>query len=255
MKKVFRFTLLILLTVAAVSCKKDKESEDSNPTKNNPYLNPNLTYGSVTDIDGNKYATIQIGNQVWMAENLKTTKYNDGTTIPNVTDNTAWTALTTSAWCYYNNDSKHNNIYGKLYNAYAVESDKLCPKGWHVPTKEEWNELRGSVGGESGKKLKSAGTIEAGTGLWYSYTNYEGTNSSGFTAVPGGFRAGGFDEFKGDGISKNLGFDGVWWSSSSSELYGTISRYVIRAWYDDYATGVDESGFNRDGFSCRCVKD
>ena len=97
-------------------------------------FNPNLTYGSITDKDGNVYRTIQIGTQVWMAENLKTTKYNDGNSIPNVTDNTTWRNLATPAYCYYNNDGVTNkSIYGALYNWFTVNTGKLCPTGWHVP--------------------------------------------------------------------------------------------------------------------------
>lgn len=243
MKKVFRFTLLILLTVAAVSCKKDKESEDSNPTKNNPYLNPNLTYGSVADIDGNKYATIQIGNQVWMAENLKTTKYNDGTIIPNVVSGD-WYTIKSGAWCYYDNESIHNNIYGKLYNWYAVKNGILCPKGWHIPTDEEWTTLANYLGGElvAGGKMRSVGNS------WASSSS-EATNESGFSGLPGGFhgyRVGAFD---------NIGGVGYWWSSTEAGLdnHAWFRRLggsgLERYYYTYYNWGMN------DGFSCRCVKD
>ena len=105
---------------------------------------------NVVDIDGNVYHTVTIGTQVWMVENLKTTKYNDGTAIPLVTDNTAWGALTTPGYCWYNNDSAtYKNTYGALYNWYAVNTGKLAPTGWHVPTDSEWTVLTTYLGGQS----------------------------------------------------------------------------------------------------------
>jgi hypothetical protein len=99
-------------------------------------FNPNITYGTMTDIDGNTYKTVTIGTQTWMAENLKVTKYNDGTAIPNVTDETAWSSLTTGAYCNYNNDPSKVATYGRLYNWHAVNTGKLCPTGWHVAAEE-----------------------------------------------------------------------------------------------------------------------
>ncbi|MBL0286085.1 MAG: fibrobacter succinogenes major paralogous domain-containing protein [Bacteroidetes bacterium] len=139
--------------------------------------------GTVTDIDGNVYNTVTIGAQCWMMENLKTTKYNDGTAIPNVTSNTEWGALNTGAWCYYSNDANNNNTYGKLYNWYSVNTGRLAPNGWHVPTDIEWLELRDYLGGsqQAGGKMKSISI------LW-SPPNVGADNSSGFTALPSGFR-------------------------------------------------------------------
>jgi hypothetical protein len=103
------------------------------------WLNPALTYGSVTDIDGNTYATIQIGTQVWMAENLRTTRYRNGDPIPNVTDKWKWGGLSRGAWCHYENDPKYEVPYGKLYNWHTVsDARKMCPTGWHVPYEAEW---------------------------------------------------------------------------------------------------------------------
>ena len=116
-----------------------------------------IVYGSVTDVEGNVYKTIQIGPQTWMAENLKATKYNNSTAIPLVTDNTAWAALLTPGHCWYDNDeTTYKNIYGALYNWYAVDTSILCPTGWHVPSDAEWTTLTTNVGGESaaGNRMK-----------------------------------------------------------------------------------------------------
>jgi len=112
--------------------------------------------GTITDIDGNYYTTVTIGTQVWMVENLKTTKYNDGTGIPLVTDNTVWCNLSTPGYCWYNNDeTTYKNPYGALYNWHTVHTGKLCPSGWHVPTDSEWITLTSYFGGmNTADKLK-----------------------------------------------------------------------------------------------------
>ncbi len=116
---------------------------------------------SITDIDGNLYKTVNIGNQQWMAENLKVTRYNDGTAIQNIPDNTKWSNLTTGAWTYYNNDGANNTKYGKLYNWYAVSetsngNKNVCPTGWHVPADAEWIVLTDYLGGDAGAKIRVA---------------------------------------------------------------------------------------------------
>jgi hypothetical protein len=99
-------------------------------------------HGRINDIEGNTYHSVEIGNQVWMVENLKTTKYNDGTSIPLVNNGLTWKSLTTPAYCRYNNDAINNKVtYGALYNWYTVNTGKLCPKSWHVPTDSEWKLL------------------------------------------------------------------------------------------------------------------
>ncbi len=142
--------------------------------------------GIVTDIDGNTYQTIKIGNQWWMAENLKVTHYRNGDAIPNVTDYTEWVYLTSGAYCAYDNDNSHVATYGRLYNWYAVsDSRNVAPSGWHVSTFEEWQTLEDYLGGSSvaGGKLK-----EAGTSHWAS-PNTGATNESGFSALPSGYRS------------------------------------------------------------------
>ena len=196
--------------------------------------------GTFTDPrDGETYKWVRIGSQVWMAENLKATKYYDGTSIPNVTDNAAWTSLTSGAYCWYNNDIKNKNTYGGLYNWFAVSAGMLCPTGWHIPTDAEWNTLFSFLGGErvAGGKMKSV------TG-WKS-PNTGSTNSSGFSALPGGRR------YYDVGSFYNVGNSGYWWSSSESEISNALSRGL----YYDYAV-LDRFNFDkRYGFSVRCLKD
>jgi uncharacterized protein (TIGR02145 family) len=136
--------------------------------------------GTVTDIDGNVYNTVTIGTQCWMAENLKTTRYNDGTAILTGLSNADWQITTSGAYAIYNNDPANNTTYGKLYNIYAVKTNKLAPAGWHVPTYTEWTTLTTYLGGEAvaGGKMKA-------TTLWSS-PNTGATNSSGFTGLPAG---------------------------------------------------------------------
>lgn len=140
---------------------------------------------SVADIDGNVYNTVTIGTQEWTVENLKTTKLNDGTAIPDVTDGTAWSLLTTPGRCWYDNNSSYNSTYGLLYNWYTVNTGKLAPAGWRVPTNADWLVLINYLGGldVSGGKLK-----EAGLSHWKT-PNTGATNEVGFTAVPSGARS------------------------------------------------------------------
>jgi uncharacterized protein (TIGR02145 family) len=200
------------------------------------------TGNTVTDIDGNTYKTVVIGTQTWMAENLKTTKYNDGTTIPNVTDGATWAVLSTPAYCWYNNDAATNKAtYGALYNWYTVNTAKLAPTGWHVPTDAEWSTLTTYLGGESvtGGKLKETGTTH-----WTS-PNTGASNSSGFTALPGGQR------YSINGAFGDFGYYVGWWSSSENNSTNAWSRYV-----DYYGSNAYRSSDNKSyGFSVRCVRD
>ncbi len=180
--------LVGLVLTLAYSCKK---GDDGTPTD------------AVKDIDGTVYAKVAIGDQVWMKANLKTTKYNDGTAIPLVNDNSSWSNLATPGYCWYdNNEASYKNTYGALYNWYAVNTGKLCPVDWHAPTDAEWTTLLnylningfnydGSTGGwKTGKTL-------AATTLWASSSNPgdvgntdypKKRNATGFTTLPGGAR-------------------------------------------------------------------
>jgi uncharacterized protein (TIGR02145 family) len=206
---------------------------------------------SVTDVDGNNYNTVTIGTQVWMKENLKTTKYNDNTTIPLVTDNTIWTALTTPGYCWYNNDATgYKATYGALYNWYAVDAasnggKNICPTDWHVPTDAEWTTLTTYLGGESvtGGKLKSTGTIEGGDGLWFS-PNYGATNETGFTALPGGHR-------NFDGTFSGNGYSGHWWSSTEYSSTNAFGQFIGCSYSDVFRLNYSEQS----GFSVRCLRD
>ncbi len=196
----------------------------------------------VIDVDGNIYNSVMIGNQRWMTENLRTTKYNDGTPIAKVTDN-SWRSLTSGAYCWYNNDSATYNIpYGKLYNFHTVyiprETQKLCPAGWHVPSQTEWEELITFLGGtkEAGGKLKETGTTH-----WRA-PNHRATNETGFTALPGGIRPDRFEE---------IGGAGSWWSSTAKD---PKRSYSIRLMFDSEGIfpGITNS---ESGLSVRCLKD
>lgn len=176
-----------------------------------------------------------------MAENLKTTRYNNGETIPLVVDSTAWSNLVTPGYCCYNNDSTtYKKKYGALYNWYTVNTGKLAPTGWHVPTDAEWSTLSSYLGGESvaGGKLK-----EAGSGLWCP-ENIGATNETGFTGLPGGYR-------DSDGVYNWVGSNGKWWSSTS--------RDTAYSWCRCMGCGIEEvvrdSSANNYGFSVRCVRD
>jgi uncharacterized protein (TIGR02145 family) len=197
--------------------------------------------GLLTDINGNTYNTITIGNQVWMQENLKVTKLNGGTEIPNVTDEDTWLHTNEPGYGWYDNDaSTYGEVYGAMYNWHAVNTGSLCPDGWHVPTDAEWTILTDYLGGLaiSGGPLK-----EAGTEHWYS-PNTDATNASGFTALPGGYRSNG-------GQYYSIGVRGSWYTSSEKD-----NTYV---WRRDMQSNHGEvqrwDNNKRFGLSVRCVKD
>ncbi len=246
-------------------------SYGSNTLIKNNYIivSNNSSGGTVTDIDGNTYNTVWIGNQWWMAENLKSTKYTDGTAIPHITDNTAWANLgnndTDKAYCFYNNDASLG--YGALYTyAAAVNGTPqsgtnivqgVCPTGWHLPSDAEWTELENYLiangynydGTTSGDKV--AKSLASTTG-WNSSTNVGAVgnnqsinNSTGFTALPGGRRR------SANGAFNNVGLSGFWWSSTERSSSRAWYRYL----YYDYAS-VLRYYYNKSyGFSVRCLRD
>lgn len=243
MKTKILLSTMLLIIIMLVSCSKKDD--------------PNNTVNIVTDKDGNVYHTVTIGTQTWMAENLKTTQYNDGTAIPLVTDNTAWYNLSTPAYCWYNNDAAtYKNTYGALYNWYTVNTGKLAPTGWHVATDAEWTTLENYLiangynydGSTSGDKYAKS---LAATTDWVTYSG-TGTigndltknNHTGFSALPGG------DRYV-DGTFYGVGSNGLWWSSTESGTSIAWGRYV---YYDYSYVGRGNNG-KQDGFSVRCVRD
>jgi uncharacterized protein (TIGR02145 family) len=209
------------------------------------------TLATLTDIDGNVYNTVTIGTQTWMAENLKTTKYNDGTTIHNITVDATWAAANTGAYSDYSNIPANSTTYGRLYNWYAVDNNvftrgasnggkNVCPTSWHVPTDAEWLTLTTYLGGESvaGGKLKETGTTH------WTTPNSGTTNETGFTALPFGNRT-------NDGIYLHIKDYGFWWSTTE---YSTTTAWPRSMHYG--TTYVNRYYSNKQfGFSVRCLRD
>lgn len=215
--------------------------------------------GFVSDNDGNLCQYKTIGTQVWMTENLRTTRYRNGDTIPNVTSNSVWSTINTGACCDYNNNPANTSKYGKLYNFFAVfDSRNIAPPGWHVATDADWTKLINFLGGESvaGGKMKE----KAAENLLESprkakekskeYTtnwctpNVGATNESGFNGLPGGYRY-------GYGTFYTTGFYGFWWSSTESHGVSAWSRNL----YYGSSEVIRYDGVKSFGFSVRCVKD
>jgi len=225
------FAMMIALCIFLPSCKKKDDDDD----------NHNYNPITVTDADGNVYTAKTIGTQVWMIKNLQTTKYNDGTAIPLITDNNEWFNLTTPAYCWYDNDLDTNgNTYGALYNWHAVNTGKLCPTGWHVPSDAEWTVLTDFLDGEgvAGGKLK-----EMGYSHW-EVPNEGATNQYGFTALPGGLRL-------DIGSFNYLGYYGFWWSASEYDTGNSWNRKM------SFSNKISERihATKRIASSVRCVKD
>jgi uncharacterized protein (TIGR02145 family) len=196
--------------------------------------------GVVTDYEGNIYNTVTIGSQLWMAKNLKATKYSDGASIPIVTDQTTWNTTSLPGYCWYNNDESNKNTYGTLYNWYAVNASgkNICPTGWHVPSDGEWSTLTSFLNGENGAggKLKEAGLTH-----WAS-PNTGATNETGFTALGAGSRGGSFLGF---------GTDADFWTSTEYNSGSSWNRFISSSNNNVHRLF---SGY-QNGFSIRCVKD
>ncbi|UCE23051.1 MAG: fibrobacter succinogenes major paralogous domain-containing protein [Candidatus Aminicenantes bacterium] len=224
-------------------------------TPNSPMIitdiDVNANAGTVKDIDGNTYKIIKIGDQEWMAENLKVTRYRNGDKIPNVTDNSEWASLSTGARCVHNNDESRLPTYGYLYNWYAVvDSRGIAPEGWHVPTDEDWIELEIYLG----MSLSEAGDInwrstdvggklkEEGTSHWKS-PNKGATNATGFSALPGAFRA-------SNGMFYPIGEGCGFWTSTECDR-GTAWN---RAQYYKNSAVYRYNYPKKRGFYVRCVR-
>lgn len=196
------------------------------------------TLSPISDVDGNVYNIVQIGTQTWMAENLKTTKYNDGTEIALITSSSNWLTTTTGAYCWYNNDVNYKNPYGALYNWKSVNTNKLCPSGWHVSSNGEWYTMLDYL---EGTQIQTYKLKEEGSAHWPANNN--GTNESGFTALPGGWRhqVGFFD----------IGTYAAFWTSTSIDVNNAMGRYI-----NGNVVGQSDGASNKIyGYSVRCVKD
>lgn len=223
MKKIAQFIFVPILLFGIIylpSCEKNKGNE------------------LPVDGDGNEYDTVVIGTQVWLKQDLRTTKLIYGFSIKLETDPSKWYSVSAPAYCWYDNVENSKSPYGAIYNWRAANSGALCPNGWHVPTIEEWRTLINYLGGEeiAGGKLKETGTLH-----WV--YNEGASNKTGFTALPGGERS-------WDGNFHMKGLNSVWWTSSPS--------YNDAAW----CVGVNAGGSSiistvmpsEAGYSVRCVK-
>ncbi len=225
-----RVIVIGLLLIPVNSCKKDEVK-------------------TVTDVEGNVYTTIAIGTQVWMAENLKTTKFNNNTKITLVTGNSIWSTTINPAYCWYGNDTANKPLYGAIYNWFAVGTGKLCPSGWHVPTHEEYKILELHLGMTQAEadawdwRGTNQGTQLKSTAGWNNGGN--GTNSSRFSGLPGGYRWGTTGDFF------NVGELSYWWTSSENTSNQALYRRL-----DYNQTGVFAQAVKKQaGKYVRCVKD
>ncbi len=232
-REIFSIGIILLNLVLTASCNKN-------------YPLPGIDFtgevDTLIDIEGNSYKTIGIGSQIWMAENLRTTKLNDGTIIPNLSDDSIWVKLQTVGLCWYNNDSvKFQKFYGPLYNFYAVNTSQLCPIGWHVPDKSEWEKLALFVGGEN----VAGGKLKESDGSHWNDPNKCILSNYNFMALPGGNR----EHFKGKFIDS--GSLGYWWSSFSESFF--ISDCFSMSCYDTHLNRFEIN--KREGLNVRCIKD
>ena len=218
---------MFMLLILTNSCKKEN---NNNPT------------ATVTDTDGNVYHTVKIGTQVWMVENLKTTKYRNGDPIPNIQDDAFYTQVN-GAYCDYDNDPSNSAIYGRLYNWPAVNDNRnIAPIGWHVPTDTEWSTLTYFLADDYVESVAGGKLKEAGTSHWLN-PNTGATNSTGFTALPNGST----DGFR----FKYMGEWAEFWTSTA---------YAGRTAYVRYIRNVDSKvgrtyWSTSNGLSVRCIKD
>ena len=235
---IYTLTITGVLLIFSSSCGKDDKDEHR------------LEPGTIKDIDGNTYQTVIIGSIEWMAENLRTTRYNDGSSInyPG-TDNNQWENNTTGAYSWYQNDREtYRDTYGALYNWHAVKTGKLCPAGWRVPTDDDWTEANRSLAANAGGKLK-----DNNAGYWQG-TNTDATNETGFNALPGGGR---FSALPGGsraevhGYFYYMGKSGRWWTSTEH----SPSEAWYRSVHSNSGNLYRSHNYKETGFSVRCVRD
>jgi len=241
-KKAYYLFCSVLLTglflLSTTSCNKNDEKINPKPTPETP--NPEPT--TVKDIDGNVYNIVKIGDQVWMAENLKVSHYRNGDKIKDESGK-VWNVLTSGSCCEYNNSQTNLKTYGMIYNWYAlVDSRNIAPVGWHVPSKAEWEKLIAYLGGATyaGQKMKETGTTH------WSSPNQFATNESGFTGLPGGYRASCCGFFRKDNFC-------MWWSTTVNSQYNyNVCTISLRS-ESPFATINDEN--KKCGLYVRCIKD
>jgi uncharacterized protein (TIGR02145 family) len=234
--------LLFILTVAFSSCSEDNAPGASNNNNGGGNNNSGCAGGptTVTDIDGNVYNVVSIGNQCWMKENLKTTHYKNGESIPTNLDDIQWTITTSGSFADYDDDPGNSAVYGKLYNWYAVADPRgVCPNGWHVPADAEWDNLVSYLGSDT---IAGGSMKEVGLAHWAS-PNLGATNLSGFTGLPGGCRT----EL---GVYQSMGNYGSWWTAD-----GILDVAVDRHLLYDQESEIRYYNDMHYGFSVRCVRD
>ena len=231
-KIILYVTGILFAANLTLSCNKEDSSNQSN-----------FETGTLTDIDGNVYKSIKIGDQWWMAENLRVSKFRNGDEISYTATNSEWRTLTIPSYCYYNNGFEaYAQVYGFLYNWKAAsDSRNIAPEGWHVPTEAEWRTMVDYLGGSAmaGGKMK-----EAGTKHWFS-PNTGATNSSGFSALPSGSRGASTGEFGW------LGTGNDYWSISANSYIYAWAFYVG----NNITDCLQLSHNKNNGFAIRCVKD
>lgn len=249
-----------IFALLLVSCSDDN---NSSPNRNNNGGGGGNNSGcsggpnTVTDIDGNIYNVVTIGNQCWMKENLKVSKYRNGQPIVTNLSNNQWLNTTSGAYAIQDNNPANNDIYGKLYNWYTIADPRgLCPSSWHIPTDSEWKTLVKALDPQAdtssfytpsqiaGGLMKTTGTLQAGTGLWEN-PNYGATNSSDFTGLPGGYR-------DHSGHFQSIGYSGIWWTSTE---YSTLEAFTYGTRHDYEYLGRGLYINYHAGFSVRCVRD
>jgi uncharacterized protein (TIGR02145 family) len=255
----YSFSLTIIITFLLFSCKKEENSNIKNQITEPEIIDKRINAinfsssiksigqpgNGITDIEGNVYKTVIIENQEWMAENLKVTKYNDGTDIKIERNSINWSTNNQPTYCFFNNDSTYISKYGIFYNWYVIKEDEnmnknICPTGWHVPSEKEWNILINYLGGETvaGGKLK-----EIQLSSW-NQTSESTTNTSLFTALPSGYRNNG-------GNFGSIGNYGYWWTST--EL-NSIDAYYKGLYSNSESISTSNSN-KKLGLSIRCIKD
>ena len=197
---------------------------------------------SITDIQGNTYTTIELGSQTWMASNLTSSLFNSSESMPEVQSDSAWAATTSPAWSKYDNNATNDASYGKLYNhAVVSSSSNVCPAGWHVPTKADWKELTGCMGGDDNAALKLK---ENTKDVWWVPNHSFSTNESTFSALPGGVR-----DHAGD--FQNQIYLGYFWTSTLAEnrKASLVSMHFGSASVNHFDADT------HNGASIRCIKD